>query len=1210
MKHIRRAISALLILTFMLSPAGSFALADGVFAIPSGIRSLESEAFSGIDFKDGVFIPGTCTSIAPDAFSSPEFLHIYGFSGSSAEAYAENSGASFSAVDIKNASVSAPAWASPDKAVTLSCAYECSQEVKCSFEIYKNGALIHTSEKSASPSCQYVFKEGGEYSVTAVIESPYESVSVSLPEMIRVAERIKTCQDVFYISVGETVQLISEDETRLVTLSSSSSGISVSGLSVKGVTKGKYTVTAKTETDEGTVYTDIPVEVIVPAESVFITSSLSYVLEGGSLSLSAMVSPENATYQTVTWSVDDEKYASIDQNGVLTGKEKGLVKVYAKSGDVTGEITVRVERAVAALEIVPESMPGPLYSGMSFMLTASASPVDADNPTVTWTSLTPETVKVDAFTGKVTCLSAGEAAVAASANDLGGAYAEYRFSVLTGATQIEFVSLPGILREEETFELVLTVYPETAEDKSLSFSSSDESVFTVTPSGLITAVAPGSAYVTATAANGLTQTAPVTVLTPVSSVESVLDTLYLNPGMTADPLGNFVFVKPENATYTALTWSSDNGIVAKVDKTTGLITAVSDGTCVIKGVSHNGKTISITVRVVSDAKVISKMAISSTYGSLNVGNTAYLTPSASPSTKYTTGTWYSDNPDVLDVVFVDSSNKATIKAISPGFATIYAVSSSGITARCTVVVNPIVVTGMHLNAESVSLNAGDSFPLAATIEPENATAVSLTWTSSNPAVASVDENGLVHALSGGACTITARTEDGVAAACKITVGAVRMTQADMVHSEITVLAGETGYPEYTYAPENATPASFFWRSSDTNVVSVSSMTGEMKYIKAGSAVVSGTALDGSGLNIAMTVYVTETPITSFAVNANEVALMPGETFEVHTRVLPVNASYAAPAFASDNTDIACVSEGGVITAVSKGTARITATVGFGDYVFTETISVTVEPVNDVTYRALIMGQFTVPATDGYLPFANNSTKGFTDAISRSAIDGNRYAVTRILGSPTPGAIRNAIKSMASKADENDVTVIFFLTHGTNSGSEGYQMQTNSGVAIEPVDMINAIKEISGNVVFVLCTCHSGRILSTASANALRSAGGTYEGTNGKGRLSILCSSSTTNSSYYRVNDEKLSYDFYTYAVTRGLGWDMLNDYSSSSLLSDANGDGKVTVSELASYSRSATQRAISSFIQQNGKTDFSGHQSQFPSWLIAEGHDDLVIFQK
>ena len=1209
MKRLRRLLASLLMIAIVSSPAGGFA-AEGLFFMPAGIREIESEAFSDIPMPNGVFIPDSCTSIAPDAFSNPETLEIYGFTGSEAERYAADAGAVFHSVGIKNASVLGPAWASPDRSVSFSADFECEEAAAVAFEISKDGELIFKSEPSREASFAYAFYDGGEYEVSAVIESAFETVVARLPSPVKVADRIMTAKEIFYLEIGESVNLISSEETRPVSLFAPESGLSVFETTVTGNELGKYVVTASAQTDEGVVYTDIPVEVIISAKSVTITAEHDHVLENHSIQLNASVYPENATYTNVSWSVDDQEIASISDDGVLTGLKKGTVTVFATSGDIMDAMEIRVEKAVSAFEIAAENIPETLYTGMRFELSANAVPEDAYNPTCAYTSLTPEICAVDAFTGEVICLKAGEGKILATANDLGGASAEFTFTVLEGVSEIAFNALPDILSAGETFQIEYTVLPETAHDKTVWFDSSDETIASVSESGLITAVSPGNATISVRAANGFTAIVPVKVLTSVSSVKSALSTLYLNPGMTANPIGNFVFVQPENATYPSLTWSSDNSLVATVDKNTGLVTAVSKGTCRITGVSHNGQTASFAVMVVTDARVVQKIAISSTYGALNVGNTAVLTPSATPSNKYTSGTWYSSNPEILEIASVGSSNKATIRAVSPGEATIYAIASSGITAKCTVVVNPIVVTGLHLNASSISLNVSDSFPLGAVFEPENATATDLTWTSSREDVATVNQNGLVRALKGGMTVITAMTEDGVSASCRVTVNTILMTDAKLSAEKISVLAGDSGTIAYTVTPENATPAGFFWQSSDINVVSVHATSGKMNYLKAGSAVITGNALDGSGIALTLHVEVREVPITSFTANAESVTLLPGESFALFTRVLPIGASCARPAFASSDEKIAYVSPDGVITAVSKGQATITAQVGQGDYIHTLEIPVTVEKVNDVTYRALIMGQFTVPATDGYLPFSNNSTKGFTDAISRSTIDGNRYEVTRIAGSPSPGAIRNAISRLSNQADENDVTVIFFLTHGTNTGSEGYQMQTNSRVIIESIDMINALKEISGHVVFVLCTCHSGRILSTSGAKALVAAGGNYVGKNGKGRLSILCSSTSTNSSYYRVNDEKLSYDFYTRSVTLGLGWDMLGDSATNTLLADKNGDNKVTVSELAAYSRGATQRGISAFIQQYGKDDFSGHAAQFPAWQIASGDEDLVIFQR
>ena len=1169
MKKPSRFLASLLMIAVFLSPEYALA-AEGLFRLPPFITQIESEAFSGVDLSNGIFIPDSCTSIAPDAFSNPEALDIYGFSGSFAETYALEKNASFHSVDIKNASVSGPLWASPDRSVSFTADFECAHEAMVHFEIEKNGTIVFKSEPSKEKTLFHRFTDGGEYTVSAVIESPFETAVCPMDAPIIIAERIKTINDIFYLAVGESVNLISSDETRTVTLSTDSEGLTVSGTSVTAKSLGKYTVTLKAETEKGTVYTDVPVEVIVPTSSVSIESERTYVLENQTLQMTAVVYPENATYKNVTWSVDDDQIAEINESGLLTGKKRGTVVVFATSSDVMSAREIRVEIPVASFEIAPAEMPDAFLSGMRFTLSAAATPENADNPTCSYVSLTPDIVSVDAFTGVVTCLKEGEARILATANDLGGASGEYAFTVLPGITDISFASVPGVMKAGEDFQLEISVLPENAQNKTLTFTSSDESVVSVSDSGLITAIKPGSAAVTVSTVNGFSKNVPITVQTPVSSITGMLDDLYLNPGMTADPIGNFVFVKPSNATNPALTWSSNNAFVASVDKNTGLITAQSNGTCQITGISHNGKSISFTVHVVSDKPVIKKLSINHTYGALNVGNTATITPKADVSNKYTSGTWYSDHPEILDIVFIDSSDTVTVKALSAGTCTLYAISSSGISASCTIVVNPIVVKSMTINATSITLNVSDSFPLGVIFYPGNATATHLTWTSSNASVASCDELGLVRALSGGSAVITAETEDGVSASCRVTVNTVPMTQAKMDEEEITVLAGESGYPAYTVEPRDATPASFIWNSSAPDVVSVSYMTGEMTYLQAGSAVISASALDGSGLNISMTVHVQEVPVTSLTANAEKIELLPGESFDLATRVLPIGASYAKPNFTSKDSKIASVSEDGRVTAVSNGTTEITVTAGRDDYVHTLTIPVTVKKLGNTTYRALIMGQFTVPASDGYLPFSNNSTKGFTDAVSRSSIDGNRYEVTRIPGSPTPGAIRNALSRLANQADEDDVTVIFFLTHGSNEGKEGYVMQTNSGVVIESIDMINALKEISGNVVFVLCTCNSGRILSTSGAKALKNSLGAYEGKNGKGRLSFLCSSTTTISSYYRINDEKASYDFYTYAVTRGLGWDMLADHSTGSLPADANGDNKITVKELASYSRGAT----------------------------------------
>ena len=82
----------------------------------------------------------------------------------------------------------------------------------------------------------------------------------------------------------------------------------------------------------------------------------------------------------------------------------------------------------------------------------------------------------------------------------------------------------------------------------------------------------------------------------------------------------------------------------------------------------------------------------------------------------------------------------------------------------------VPVTGVSLNKESLPLGIGESDTLIATINPKNATDKSVTWTSSDSSVASVDNNGKVTAVGEGQAIITVKTNDGgFTATCQVTV---------------------------------------------------------------------------------------------------------------------------------------------------------------------------------------------------------------------------------------------------------------------------------------------------------------------------------------------------------------------------------------------------------------------------------------------------------
>jgi len=152
---------------------------------------------------------------------------------------------------------------------------------------------------------------------------------------------------------------------------------------------------------------------------------------------------------------------------------------------------------------------------------------------------------------------------------------------------------------------------------------------------------------------------------------------------------------------------------------------------------------------------------------LGIGQTHTLSPRLLPSGTSSTLTWYSSNTNVATV----SDGKITAKAV--GDATITCITENGLREDCEVTVTPTMVSNLSLNQDQLQMSIGDTYQFSTAIAPENATYKQVTWTSMNPDVVSVDNNGLMSCLSNGWSVILATTVDGsnLTAGCFVQVGA-------------------------------------------------------------------------------------------------------------------------------------------------------------------------------------------------------------------------------------------------------------------------------------------------------------------------------------------------------------------------------------------------------------------------------------------------------
>ncbi len=367
----------------------------------------------------------------------------------------------------------------------------------------------------------------------------------------------------------------------------------------------------------------------------------------------------------------------------------------------------------------------------------------------------------------------------------------------------------------ESVTLAATVKPDNATNKTVSWSSSNASVASVDASGKVSAVAEGTATITAKAGDK-TATCSVTVTKKVVAVESVtLDksSLELNEGETATLTAT---VKPDNASDKTVTWSSSKTSVATVDAN-GKVTAVAEGTATITAKAGD-KTATCSVTVKKNTVAVESVTLDKSSLELTEGETATLTATVKPDNATNkTVTWSSDKTSVATV---DANGKVT--AVAEGTATITAKAGDK-TATCSVTVkkNVIAVESVTLDITSTILNTGETLTLTATVKPDNATDKTVTWSSSNSSVATVDANGKVTAVAQGTAIVTAKAGDKTATCTVIVMKTdipVESITLDKYYLELT--EGETGTITATVKPDNATNKTVTWNSSDPSVATV------------------------------------------------------------------------------------------------------------------------------------------------------------------------------------------------------------------------------------------------------------------------------------------------------------------------------------------------------------------------------------------------------
>ena len=366
----------------------------------------------------------------------------------------------------------------------------------------------------------------------------------------------------------------------------------------------------------------------IPADEVTIIPQRLELAVGETHQMEFNVTPANAANQEAKWKIVEggdipEGVISLDETGFVTALKPGYCGISIYIGGKSDLCYVTVKEPVYPQSVTVSPAELTLYPGETAQLSAKVEPKDATY-TLEWFSEWTKVATIDQ-NGLVTAVEPGEAWV--------GAYIAH--NQMTGKCKVTVLPIPVesveiqaddnvTLEVGQTLQLSATVLPENASDKTVTWESSQADVATVSENGLLEAVGPGEAEISATSANGKSDSFKVTVPVPVVAVENIaFETADVAIPVGGAPLTELVF-EPAASQYahaTEVVWSSSDETVVAIDDA-GRAVAVNYGTSTVTAtLGELSASATITVSAEAEGKGVN-MGLSVRWAVCNVGATA------------------------------------------------------------------------------------------------------------------------------------------------------------------------------------------------------------------------------------------------------------------------------------------------------------------------------------------------------------------------------------------------------------------------------------------------------------------------------------------------------------------------------------------------------------------------------------------------------------
>ncbi|QXB55575.1 Ig-like domain-containing protein [Aeromonas sp. FDAARGOS 1415] len=718
---------------------------------------------------------------------------------------------------------------------------------------------------SVDPKGKITALELGDATVTATLQGVSGQVSVSavnlainqiqiIPATVQLAIGTKTRLTAVATFADQSTQDVS---SQVAWLSSNTAVATVdnTGL-VSGIAAGSVTLSASLL--GVTASTSIQVN-NTSATSLQVIPAVGTLAIGTKNQLQAIATFADGSTQDVSsqvqWSSSDPVVASVDSLGLVTGQGIGQALITATLDVISRSATLTVTDAITtSLQVIPPTASLPKGTKLQFQAIATFSDNSSQDVTsqVDWDSSDISVATMD-LNGEATAFSEGSSNISARFQ---GVTSNTVTLVVTNATidsiQIVLNGGSGTLAKGSSVQFkaqaVLSDGSTLDISNQAAWFSSDQTKVTINAQGLATGVAAGSSTISASL-NGVTSAGTLLTVTnaTISQIQIAPPSLSLAKGTKGKLTAAATYSDGTTQDVSSqVVWNSSNIAVATINLS-GEVSAVSNGSATLtasqSGVSSNG--VSLTVTNAS----VSQIDLSATASTLAAGTKTQLTAIATysdGSSQDITGlvSWSSSDSGVATV---DTNGQVT--AVAPGTATITG-SFGGQTSILTITVTAATVSAIQISTPLTSLALGTSGQLKAIATYSDNTVLDVTsqvgWSSSAPALVSVDASGQIKALTVGSATISGSLGGATA---NINIAATAATLTGLTIDPIPNLAsGNQVQLKATATFSDLTSQNVTglvnWQSDNTGVVTVSG-SGLAYGVAAGTANIGASFLTGT-----------------------------------------------------------------------------------------------------------------------------------------------------------------------------------------------------------------------------------------------------------------------------------------------------------------------------------------------------------------------------